>query len=621
MKKEPPTTAQVDAAFEALLEFLKRQRGFDFTGYKPAGLMRRVRKRMAEVGVEEFDAYRDYLEVHPDELAELFNTILINVTDFFRDTEAWKRLAEEFIPRIVRGKRAEEPIRVWSAGCSTGEEPYTLVILLAEALGWERFKEQVKIYATDVDDEALARARQGSYTAAELENVPEQLRNRYFETSGNRYAMRTELRRTVIFGRLDLARDAPISRLDMLVCRNTLMYFTAEAQSRILARLHLALNDSGYLFLGRAEMLLTRSNLFVPADLKARIFTKVPKPNLRERLLLLSQAGGEKQPAETPSSPQPQLLDLALELTPVAQLVIDRKGALVSANQQARGLFRLDERVIGRPFLDLELSYRPVELRSRIEEAYREGRPISLPRVEYPYPGGTIHRLDVQVVPLLDGARTPLGVSITLTDVTRFHRLEEELQQANQHLETAYEELQATNEELETTIEELETTNEELQATNEELETMNEELHSTNEELETINDELRRRTEELNRVNSYLESILAGLHTGAVVLDRELRVQSWNARAEDLWGLRADEAVGESFLSLDIGLPVGALQQTLRSCLAGSSPVEVKVLPATNRRGRALQCRVTCTPLRNDRSGLWGVILVLEEWGADGGGQ
>ncbi|CAN5901740.1 hypothetical protein BH23GEM7_BH23GEM7_25420 [soil metagenome] len=382
MKKEPPTTAQVDAAFEALLEFLKRQSGFDFTGYKPAGLMRRVRKRMAEVGVEEFDAYRDYLEVHPDELAELFNTILINVTDFFRDTEAWKRLAEEFIPRIVRGKRAEEPIRVWSAGCSTGEEPYTLVILLAEALGWERFKEQVKIYATDVDDEALARARQGSYTAAELENVPEQLRNRYFETSGNRYAMRTELRRTVIFGRLDLARDAPISRLDMLVCRNTLMYFTAEAQSRILARLHLALNDSGYLFLGRAEMLLTRSNLFVPADLKARIFTKVPKPNLRERLLLLSQAGGEKQPAETPSSPQPQLLDLALELTPVAQLVIDRKGALVSANQQARGLFRLDERAIGRPFRDLELSYRPVELRSRIEEAYREGRPISLPRVE-----------------------------------------------------------------------------------------------------------------------------------------------------------------------------------------------------------------------------------------------
>lgn len=600
MKKEPPATERVDAAFEALLEFLKRQRGFDFTSYKPVGLMRRVRKRMAEVAVEEFDAYRDYLEVHPDEFAQLFNTILINVTDFFRDTEAWKRLAEEFIPRIVRGKRPDEPIRVWSAGCSTGQEPYTLVILLAEALGWECCKEQVKIYATDMDDEALARARQGSYTAAELENVPEQLRNRYFEMSGTRYAVRPELRRAVIFGRLDLARDAPISRLDLLVCRNTLMYFTPEAQSRILARLHLALNDSGYLFLGRAEMLLTRSNLFVPADLKARIFTKVPKPNLRERLLLLSQAGGEQQPVEPPSSPQPQLLDLALDLTPVAQLVINRDGALVAANQQARGLFGLDEREIGRPFRDLELSYRPVELCSRVEEAYQEGRPISLPRVEYPYPGGTIRRLDVQVVPLLDGARTPLGVSITLTDVTRYHRLEEELQQATEDLETTYEELQSTIEELET---------------------MNEELHSTDEELETINDELRRRTEELNRVNSYLESILAGLHTGAVVLDRELRVQIWNAVAEDLWGLRADEALGESFLSLDIGLPVGALQQTLRTCLAGSSPVEVKVLPATNRRGRALQCRVTCTPLRNDGSNLRGVILLMEEWDADGGGR
>ncbi|HEV2132507.1 MAG TPA: CheR family methyltransferase [Longimicrobiaceae bacterium] len=613
--------SQADAAFEELLEYLKRQRGFDFTGYKPVGLMRRVRKRMAEVGTADFDAYRDYLEVHPDEFALLFNTILINVTDFFRDTEAWTRIAEEFIPRILRGKRSDQPIRVWSAGCSTGEEPYTLMILLVEALGPERFKEQVKIYATDVDDEALARARQGSYTAAELENVPEALRERYFEPSGSRFVVRPDLRRSVIFGRLDLASDAPISRLDLLVCRNTLMYFTAEAQSRILARLHLALNDSGYLFLGRAEMLLTRSNLFVPADLKPRIFTKVPKPTPRERLLLLNQAGGPSEPAEAAGAAQTPLLDLALELTPVAQLVIDRKGALVAANQQARQLFRLDERDVGRPFRDLEASYRPIELRSRIEEAHAEGRPVFLAGVKYPYPGGTTRRLDVQVIPLQQDGHGSQGVSITLTDVTRDHRLQEELQQANQNLETAFEELETTNEELQSTNEELETTNEELQSTNEELETMNEELHSTNEELETINDELRRRTEELNRVNGYLESILAGLHTGAVVLDRELRVQIWNARAEDLWGVRAEEALGESFLGLDIGLPVGALRQPLHSCLAGDDSVEAEVLPATNRRGRGIECRVTCTPLRRNGDTPWGVILLMEEWPQDGGGR
>lgn len=275
-----------DQEFEALLEYLRQRRGFDFTGYKRTSLRRRVSKRMNMVGIENFRDYLDYLEVHPDEFTNLFNTILINVTAFFRDASAWDYLAQEVIPRIVEGRAADEPIRVWSAGCASGEEAYTLAILLAEALGPEQFRHQVEIYATDVDEEALAQARQASYSPKALEPLPVELRARYFEALENRYVFRPDLRRAVTFGRHDLVQDAPISCLDLLVCRNTLMYFNAETQGRILGRFHPALNDNGFLFLGRAEMLLTRTNLFTPVDLKHRIFIRVPRVNLRDRLLI-----------------------------------------------------------------------------------------------------------------------------------------------------------------------------------------------------------------------------------------------------------------------------------------------------------------------------------------------
>jgi two-component system, chemotaxis family, CheB/CheR fusion protein len=238
-----------DQAFEALLEFLKRSRGFDFTGYKRSGLQRRLTKRMQQLQIDAFEAYVDYLEVHPEEFIQLFNTILINVTAFFRDVAAWEFLAKEIIPRILSHKAAGDPIRVWSAGCASGEETYTTAILLAEALGWGEFRQRVKIYATDVDEDALAQARLASYGPRAINDLPPELRQKYFEQGDSSYVFRSDLRRTVIFGRHDLIQDAPIPRLDLVVCRNTLMYFNAEVQSRVLARLHFALNDEGFLAL------------------------------------------------------------------------------------------------------------------------------------------------------------------------------------------------------------------------------------------------------------------------------------------------------------------------------------------------------------------------------------
>ncbi|MGH7621484.1 MAG: CheR family methyltransferase, partial [Gemmatimonadaceae bacterium] len=248
--------------FDTLLDYLKRTRGFDFTGYKRASLERRIAKRMQMVGVPGFAEYTDYLEVHPEEFSGLFNTVLINVTSFFRDQSTWEFIAQSVVPDLLSRRNGDQQIRVWSAGCASGEEAYTLAMIFAEAIGLDAFREQVKIYATDVDDEALARARQATYSAREVADVPPALLEKYFEEAEGHYLFRKDLRRHLIFGRHDLIQDAPISRVDMLVCRNTLMYFNAETQTRILTRFQFALNDHGVLFLGRAETLLTHANTF-----------------------------------------------------------------------------------------------------------------------------------------------------------------------------------------------------------------------------------------------------------------------------------------------------------------------------------------------------------------------
>jgi len=272
-----------DLAFEALLNYLKLSRGLDFTGYQRPSLMRLMKQRMLKVGVESYSEYLDYLEVNSIELTHLLDALLLNVTTFFRDPSAWESLAEDVIGRILASKQDNEPIRIWSAGCASGEEAYTLAIVLAEALGAEEFRSRVKIYATDLDEDALTHGRLASYTPRQLRDVPDQLRDKYFDAGKTVYTFRQELRRAVIFGRHDLIQDAPISRLDLLVCRNTLMYFTAQTQARILARFHFALKDTGFLFLGKAEMLLTHGNLFSPIQLKHRIFSKMPKVSQRDR--------------------------------------------------------------------------------------------------------------------------------------------------------------------------------------------------------------------------------------------------------------------------------------------------------------------------------------------------
>jgi len=611
-------TLDTNPEFEDLLNYIKRNRGFDFTGYKRSTLMRRVEKRMQTVGIESISEYIDYLEVDPQEFVHLFNTILINVTSFFRDHSTWDYIATKIIPQITEYKELNAPIRVWSAGCASGQEAYTLAIVLAEALGLEELRSRVKIYATDVDEEALHQGRQGIYDAKEVAGVPPELLEKYFDRFDGHYTFRKDLRRSVIFGRHNLVQDAPISRIDLLVCRNSLMYFNAEAQAKIITRFAFALNEGGFLFLGKAEMLINHSNTFKPADLKRRIFINIGKVSRRDRSLLMLQNSNSEEVNYLVSDVN--LRHAAFDVNPVAQVVVDLNGLIILANERARSLLGLNHKEIC-PLQDLQLSYRAVELRACIEQAYTERRLTTIRDVEWTtFSGSDRQYFDVLVTPLLDMSNILLGVSITFIDITSFKGLQEELKHFNKELEMAYEELQSTNEELETTgeelqssNEELETTNEELQSTNEELETMNEELQSTNEELQTLNEELRLRSDKLNETNGYLASILASLRGGVVVVDRDLQVQIWNYKAEDLWGLRTEEVKGQHFLNLDIGLPVEQLLQGIRTCLLGQAAYTEVTVEATNRRGRGINCKVTCTPMVNTAQEIRGVIMLMEE--------
>jgi two-component system CheB/CheR fusion protein len=605
-----------DESFEALLNYMRDSRGFDFTGYKRTTLMRRVRHRMNQTGYTAFEQYLDVLQADPDEFTALFNTILINVTDFFRDPEAWDFIRTDVIPALIAERGPHDQIRVWSAGCASGQEAYTLAMLLAEALGPADFRQRVKIYATDIDEDALTQARSATYDAKAVESVPEDLRNQYFEDLNGRYVFQKELRRGVIFGRNDIVKDAPISRVDLLACRNTLMYLVAETQRNVLARLHFALAPQGTLFLGHAEMLLNYSDRFTPMNLRHRIFRKVggSRGGLEryDPAMFMYDRLGEVSGLDT-------LRDMAFRASPVAQIVVTGEDTVAMINQQAEVLFGLSARDIGRLLRDLEVSYRPVELRAYLEQAKVERRAARIKDVQLQRPGSETMWLEIHVNPLIDAENGLLGVSIVFFDVTATRTLLDKVIQTNRQVEAAYEELQSTNEELETTneelqstVEELETTNEELQSTNEELETMNEELQSTNEELQTINDTLHACNGELNAARSFLGSLVDSVHLGMVVVDREMRVVVWNRACEGLWGLRADETAGAVLTTLDIGLPMDSVRPLIGNAFVDPQNPGECVIDAVNRRGRPTRVRVMCTGFQNFEGAVDGAVLLME---------
>src|SRR5215831_10040534 len=267
-----------DVSLKNLLQELAEQRGFDFRGYKKTTLERRFRRRMFQLNIGDYAGYGEYIRKNPEEINELLNTILINVTEFFRDPPAWEILRHELLPTLLKSVKPGHSFRAWSAGCATGEEAYSIAILLAEHFGPRIQDYDVKIYATDIDDEALNTARRGEYSLESVRPVRPEWREKYFHGKGLLRVNR-EIRRLVIFGRSNLGHDAPISHVDLLLCRNVLIYFDSDLQKQILGRLHYALEPGGILFLGKSESQLTNSTQFRRLNARWRIFQRItPAP-------------------------------------------------------------------------------------------------------------------------------------------------------------------------------------------------------------------------------------------------------------------------------------------------------------------------------------------------------
>jgi two-component system, chemotaxis family, CheB/CheR fusion protein len=608
-----------DTAFQDLVRYIQESRGVDFRGYKTSSLRRRIALRMEHAGAKDFASYHEFLEAHPQEFGELLNTILINVTSFFRDADAWEALKTEVVPQLAASGKYDK-IRIWSIGCASGEEPYSLAMLFADALGISEFGRRVKIYATDLDEPALATARHATYQARDVEHIPEPLRQNYFDRVGNEYVVNRELRKCVVFGRHNIVNDAPISRINLLVCRNLLIYLETETQNAVLPRVHYALVDDGILFLGRAETQLARSKLFRSVDIKHRLFQKVPQEWRRTR------KGSGMAGADSDDEPAPLqigMLGAIVDNAASAYVVIDSDGIMVFANAQARRMLEVGDADVGRPFQDLAISYRPVELRSRIEEVHRQGRPIRIEHQDYLRPPADPIRLSIEIAPLATAGGNATATLLTFSDTTRTYQLQQDLVAAHESLETTIEELQSANEELETTNEELqstneelETTNEELQSTNEELETTNEELRATNEELEATNEELRRQSDVAITFQQYTEAILRSTNAGIIVVDRDLKVRSWNRGSESVWGLREDEVVGQNLAELDIGLPVQQLAPAAQAVIDGGEPAELHI-SAVDRRGRPIRCRVRITSLIYPDRASHGAVMIIEELKAE----
>src|SRR5262245_45216728 len=359
--------AERDPSFQTLLDKLSQSYNFDFREYKPASLVRRIETRMHHVRVEGFTAYARFLDEHPQGQLALLNTILITVTGFFRDAEAWSTLADEVIPRIVAEAADTRSLRVWSAGCSTGEEPFSLALLLAEHLADRAADYQIKIYGTDIDEDALSVARHALYRVDQLKDVPDELLQRYFTRDGQLWRLRRDIRRWCIFGSHNLTQAPPLSHVDLLICRNVLIYFGSALQERILARFHYAVRDGGYLFLGRSESLLARSRIFAPLHLKWRIFQRIPAQQRAAAVLPEMVA----TPPATRPQPAPEGVrgQRALEALPSAVMVVDAADTILTWNPAAESLFETPiANAVGRKFRDLDVSYRVEGLRARMED-------------------------------------------------------------------------------------------------------------------------------------------------------------------------------------------------------------------------------------------------------------
>ena len=635
----PEAPASGPDAFDEILRKLREKSGIDFMLYRQTTIRRRIARRMMIHGLDTLEGYLGYLEAHPSQVHALYNDLLVNVTRFFRDPEAFRVLQRSVFPRILKQRPADAPIRVWAPGCSTGEEAYSLAIVLLESLGDADGIVPIQLFGSDVSETAVVKARAGIYPDnIELDVAGARLR-RFFVKVDGQHQVRKAVRELCVFARHNLATDPPFSKMDLIVCRNVLIYLEPELQKRVLSIFHYALKDPGFLMLGVAETVGPLADFFSVVDKKYRVYAKKPTSrrfdlgltSLEQRLEKIGIGRTARRTGEAGGGP----LDLLQEVDRILLSKYAPAGVLVNEATeilQFRGhTSPYLEPAPGQASLNLLKMAREgllMELRVAIDKARKQNAPVRRERLSIKQDGG-LAQVTLEVIPVSGPARernylvlfesvppsgeprapgraAPRGPRQPAVE-HQIKNLHQELTATKEFLQSIIQEREAANEELQAANEELQSSNEELQSTNEELETAKEELQSVNEELTTVNEELQHRNADQSLLNNDLNNLFVGVNIPIVMLGSDGRIRRFTPMAGEMLSL----------IPADVGRPIGDirlspdlpdLEQVCKHVVDTATVVEREV---RDRDGRWYSLRVRPYTTADDQ--IDGTVIILTD--------
>jgi two-component system CheB/CheR fusion protein len=616
--------------FQSILGMLRARTRYDFRYYKKGTLERRIERRMALNGLEDIASYARFLKDNPGEVQQLFKDLLIGVTGFFREPEAFKVLEREVIPKLVQAKAAEEPLRVWVPGCASGEEPYSIAMLLIEQFEAVEKNCSVHIFASDIDEEALEFARAGTYPESIGADVSSERLRRFFTKAGEAYQVSKPVRECVVFAVQNLISDPPFSKLDLISCRNLLIYFESELQQKLISLFHFALNEEGYLFLGNAETVGQQEDLFEPVSKKWRVYRRIGSARRDQINFPIVPTDGKERrrldvttpPPGRPASLHERVQQILVKEYAPASVLINRKYEIVYFYGPTRRYLDFPS---GGAVLDLigmaqeALRYK---LRAAVHRALRDDQPVTVSGARITW-DGVEHLVRLTVRPLKapdEGlllitfeeeppavAAETIGAQPSGAEQSLVQQLEGALKTTQEDLQGTIEELETSNEELKASNEEVMSMNEELQSTNEELETSKEELQSLNEELATLNNELQDKVAELTATNNDLANLVSSNDIGTLFLDPQFRIKRFTPATSKLFKLIATD-IGRSIADISHHFQTNHILEDALGVLQTLAPSEREV---STQDGRWYIQRIRPYRTQDDRIG--GVVATFTD--------
>ncbi|SEM59684.1 two-component system, chemotaxis family, CheB/CheR fusion protein [Luteibacter sp. UNCMF331Sha3.1] len=569
------TASQIDeAALHEIMLILRTKTGHDFRSYKRATVLRRIERRMQVNGLSALGAYRDYLKEHSHERPALLKDMLISVTNFFRDRDAFDALERTVIPQLFETLDESDRVRAWCAGCATGEEAYSIAMLLSEAAAPKNVG--VQVFGTDIDEEAIAYARRACYPPAVVTDIIPARVNAFFVREEKVYRLTKALRERVMFARHNVIQDPPFSKLDLITCRNLLIYLNRDVQAHVLEMFHFALKPGGYLFLGSSESAEVSSKYFSPVDKKNRIYRATPGarsghylqgPTRHVPSTIPTGVVQQESAADRSNRDLAEIHRKAVEEQFPASILVDREGHIAHMSGRAGDFLRLAGGAPSYQITGLIAPELRLELRTAMFRASHGAEPVRSGAVAW-HRNGQPGTVSIEVIPVVappgdgyqlvvfregDPTERPAGESADHEQTPLLLQLEEELRRTKEQLQATIEESETSSEELKASNEELQSINEELRSATEELETSKEELQSVNEELITVNHELKQKVDETAKVNDDLQNLVTSTDIATVFVDQDMCIKRFTPRAADIFRLIAAD-VGRSLLDLNHSL-------------------------------------------------------------------